>query len=118
MKKGLSEIKKILPEYDLIVGGDINSYLAPFSKDFFCYPNDEKQLTTIKRRTMTQGQFHKGNKIVEESKDKIISTLKIENASIMYINGKVPATENYVPTNYHPFDHFVVVAKLHKRDDH
>jgi|LakMenE18May11ns_1017448.scaffolds.fasta_scaffold9448635_1 hypothetical protein len=36
----------------------------------------------------------------------------------MYINGKVPATENYVPTNYHPFDHFVVVAKLHKRDDH
>jgi hypothetical protein len=61
----------------LIVGGDINSYLAPFSKDFHCYPNDEKQLTTIKKRTMAQGQFHKGNKIVEESKDKILSTLKI-----------------------------------------
>lgn len=41
------------------------------------YPDKSEELTTIKKRTMTQGQYHKGNKIVEDSKDKIISTLKI-----------------------------------------
>jgi hypothetical protein len=55
------------------------------------YPDKETQLTTIKKRTMTQGQFHKGEKMVEESKDKIISTLKIEYANTMYITGRVPA---------------------------
>lgn len=31
MKKGLTDLKKVLPEYDIIVGGDLNSYLSPFS---------------------------------------------------------------------------------------
>jgi major membrane immunogen (membrane-anchored lipoprotein) len=63
------------------------------------YPDTEEQLTTIKKRTMTQGQFHKAYKTIEESKDKIISTLKIESGSIMYINGRVPSKDNYVPTD-------------------
>lgn len=35
----------------------------------------------------------------------------------MYISGRVPAKDNYVPTNEHPFDHFVLVAKIQKRID-
>jgi major membrane immunogen (membrane-anchored lipoprotein) len=63
------------------------------------YPELEGQLTTIKKRTMTQGQFHKAYKTIEESKDKIISTLKIKGGSIMYINGRLPNKDNYVPTD-------------------
>jgi hypothetical protein len=33
----------------------------------------------------------------------------------MYISGRVPQKENYVPTNEHPFDHFVLVAKIQKK---
>lgn len=59
LKVGLTDLKKHLPEYDIILGGDLNSYLPPFSKEFYFYPDSENQLTTIKKRTMTQGQFHK-----------------------------------------------------------
>lgn len=59
LKVGLTDLKKHLPDYDIILGGDLNSYLPPFSKEFYFYPDSENQLTTIKKRTMTQGQFHK-----------------------------------------------------------
>jgi hypothetical protein len=65
VKKGLTDLKKALPEYDIIVGGDLNSFLPPFSKDFYIYPENDHQLTTIKKRTMTQGQFNKAEKVVE-----------------------------------------------------
>jgi hypothetical protein len=63
------------------------------------YPELEGQLTTIKKRTMTQAQFHKAYKTIEESRDKIISTLKIESGSIMYINRRLPSKDNLVPTD-------------------
>ena len=37
---------------------------------------------------MTQGQYHKGNKIVAESKDKVISTLPLHDGSIRYITNE------------------------------
>lgn len=65
IKTGLSDLKKVLPDYDIIVAGDLNSYLPTFSSDFYIFPEKESQLTTIKKRTMTQGQYHKAEKIVE-----------------------------------------------------
>lgn len=56
-------------------------------------------MTTVKKRTSTQGQYHKAEKIINESKDKIISTLPIENGKITYITGSKPSKENLVPTN-------------------
>ena len=88
MKKHLIELKAKHPNYHFIVGGDINSFLGndgTFEKHFNFYPNKEEELTTIKKRTMTQGQYHKGNKIVAESKDKVISSLPVMNGSIRYI---------------------------------
>jgi len=37
---------------------------------------------------MAQAQYSKGNKLVKESKDQIMTTLQIKNASIILINGK------------------------------
>jgi len=45
-------------------------------------------MTTIKKRTFTQGQFNKADKIVKESKDKIITTLKILKGKVSYISGQ------------------------------
>jgi hypothetical protein len=75
-------------------------------------------MTTIKKRTFTQGQFNKADKIVCESKDKIISTLKIVDGRTSYITGKKPSKDNLVPTDEHPFDHFVLVTNLEKRQAH
>ena len=75
-----------------------------------------QQGTTIKKRTMVQGQFHKGNKIIEESKDKIITTLPIREGQVLYITGARPAKDNLVPSDEHPFDHFVVAVQVDKAD--
>ena len=44
-------------------------------------------MTTVKKRTFTQGQFNKADKVIRESKDKVISTLKIIEGKISYITG-------------------------------
>jgi hypothetical protein len=54
------------------------------------FPVDENCLTTSKKRTMTQAQFNKGNKLVKESKDKLITNLKLKNCQIMYVNHTIP----------------------------
>lgn len=88
MKKVLLVLKKKYCWYHFIIGGDINSFMGDdgvFEKVFNYYPTKETELTTIKKRTMTQGQHHKGNIVVAESKDKVISDLKILGGSIRYI---------------------------------
>lgn len=40
---------------------------------------------------MTQGQFHKGNKVVKESKDKLITSLALTNGQITYIDRSNPS---------------------------
>jgi hypothetical protein len=65
---------------------------------------------------MTQAQYKKGNISVKESKDKIITTLKIQQGNIYYVSGEVPKKDSYVPSDEHPFDHFVVVTKLERND--
>lgn len=61
---------------------------------------------------MVQGQFHKGNKMVAESKDKIISSLPIRSGSVRYINNQIPNQESLIPTDYHPFDHYAVAVEI------
>ena len=74
------------------------------------YPTQKDEMTTVKKRTSTQGQYNKAEKVVCESKDKIISTLKIVEGKTSYITGKQASSNNFVPTDEHPFDHFVLVA--------
>ena len=42
------------------------------------YPRYDFEFTTLKKRTYSQAQFHKAEKIIKESKDRIISTSNIE----------------------------------------
>ena len=63
---------------------------------------------------MTQGQFHKGNLVVAESKDKIMSTLPLSGGSIRYITNEEVQEKALIPTDKHPFDHFVLVAYIQK----
>ena len=59
---------------------------------------------------MMQEQFHKGNKLVAESKDKVLSTLPILAASVRFINNQEPHTSTLIPTNENPNDNYFVVA--------
>lgn len=75
------------------------------------YPKQQNEFTTVKKRTMTQAQFTKGNLAVEGSKDKLITNLPLTNGKIVLISGK-PAKDTIVPTDEHPFDHFMVMATM------
>lgn len=115
MKKTLLGLRKKYCWYHFIIGGDINSFMGTdgtFEKVFNFYPNIQSDLTSIKKRTMTQTQHHKGNVVVAESKDKIISDLKIVSGSIRYITNEEVKERGLIPSDKHPFDHFVVVASL------
>lgn len=57
-------MRKRFPNYDIVLGGDLNSFLAPFSVDFSMYPENSEDTTTVKKRTFTQGQFNKADKVV------------------------------------------------------
>lgn len=99
LKEGLMTLKRKLPDYEIILGGDLNSFLESFTPELYFFPDSADQMTTVKKRTATQGQYHKADKIVNDSKDKIISTLPILHGKITYITGEKPRNDNLVPTN-------------------
>ncbi len=102
MKTELVKLKNRRPNYHIIVGGDLNSFMKAdngFEKIFKIFPENEEEVTTVKKRTMLQGQTHKGNKLVAESKDKILSTLKIVSGSIRYINNKEANSNSLIPSD-------------------
>ena len=113
----LPQLLIIYPGSHIVCGGDVNSYYGPdrnaeFMKSFKMYPTLEKEHTTIKQRTKTQAQWKKAELKVEESKDKIMSTLKILDGSIVLINGDSTRSKSILPSDNHPFDHFAVVTTL------
>lgn len=55
-----------------------------------------------------QLQTSKTNVIVIEVKDQIVSDLRMVNSKVMKINGKSISNHTYLPTNEHPFDHYLV----------
>lgn len=59
-------------------------------KDINIYPSLKNELTTIKKRTMAQVQYEKAEKVVKESKDKLMSTLSIDKSVISFIDMSLP----------------------------
>jgi hypothetical protein len=111
-------LKKHLPKYRIVLGGDLNSYLTPdetFAGQFHLFPQHEEFFTTLKKRTFTQAQFHKAEVEVKESKDRIITTEPIEYGEIAYMGGegKVDA-HAFLPSNAHPYDHLLCVTTLRR----
>jgi hypothetical protein len=60
---------------------------------------------------MMQAQFKKGEKLIVDSKDKIISNLPVSNGKITLITGE-EIKDGLVPSDDHPFDHFLVSATV------
>ena len=77
---------------------------------FNMYPTKPDEVTTVKKRTMLQGQYKKGNELVKESKDKIMSTLPLANGRRAYIDNQPASDKSLLPSDAHPFDHFMVIV--------
>ena len=64
------------PLLHIIVCGDMNSCIESV-EGFNIYPNDKREFTNAKKRTMIQPQFNKGDLLSKDIKDQIITTLQI-----------------------------------------
>jgi hypothetical protein len=106
-----------LPNFEIIVGGDLNSFLKPLKKvtaKYCMYPVNEWEFTTLKKKTYSQAQYHEAEIEIKESKDRIISTLKIEYGEVSYLSGEKASDKSYLPSHDHPFDHLLCVARISK----
>jgi hypothetical protein len=62
------KLRATLPRYELIIGGDINSFMPTdplFATNFDLYPRYDFDFTTLKKRTFAQAQYNKGGKEVK-----------------------------------------------------
>lgn len=59
LKKGFKMLREKHPDYDVICGGDLNSFLKEFHDEIHIYPTSEDQCTSIKKRTSMQTQSKK-----------------------------------------------------------
>ena len=85
------QIRETYPDYEIVVAGDINSYLdidGPLAQRYNSYPASKEEFTTLKKRTYTQAQFHKANTVVMESKDKVVTTLPKGECEVTTISGE------------------------------
>jgi len=71
-------------------------------------------MTAIKP-TFTQKDFSRADKLDKISIYKIISTLQIVKGEVTYISREYPSEEALIPSEEHPFSHFLLKAYLHKR---
>jgi hypothetical protein len=55
--------------------------------------------------------MHKADQAVDELKDHIITTLEIKEYGLELIDGS-PSNKELLPNDRHPYDHFIVKAKL------
>lgn len=121
LKSDLLRLKEYLPKYQIIVGGDLNSFLQTdekFGKVFHLYPRYEFEFTTLKKRTTSQAQYHKAELEVKESKDRIISTNNIAFGSVTYFTGEKADDKTYLPSHDHPYDHLVVFSEIQRWSIH
>lgn len=58
-------IKQKFKDLDVICGMDANSYIHPFDKDIFMFPDSAEIFTTVKKRTSMQVQTSKAEKLVQ-----------------------------------------------------
>lgn len=94
----VKELMKIMPiiiekyaDFEVIVGMDANSFIKPFDERLHMFPDSPEQYTTIKKRTSMQVQSSKAEKLVQENKDAIMTTLPFKMKQILTISGHHPS---------------------------
>ena len=105
----LEAIAKENKDLVIIMGIDANHLLEQHSY-FRIYP-DSQLATTRKKRTSMQCQFDKAERLVEETKDHIVTNLTITSSRVETIRSW-DASQNLLPNDDHPFDHFLINANL------
>ena len=119
MKASLNNMKQKCPGYHIVVGADTNSFVTTAGLDsFYAFPSAKFDFTTRKKRTFMQPQFNKADAINEECKDQVFSTMKIVENRIVTIDSqeanREQSSKKLLPTDDHPFDHFMVLCTLQK----
>lgn len=94
---------------------DANSYIEPFDKRIFMFPDSPNIYTTVKKRTSMQVQSKKAEKLIQENKDAIMTTLPFQLKHVMKIDGDKPRDHIHLPLDEHPFDHFLIFAVVEEK---
>lgn len=76
------------------------------------FPSRPDMITTYKKRTASQAQFKKSELTVRESKDKIVSTVSFSYGEIRTMDGFETINDQMIPSNKHPFDHFLCITEI------
>lgn len=104
------EITIDFPSLQILVGMDANQELSP--QDFIIgFPLGKDLVTTRKKRTMMQMQYHKSDVLIQEAKDYILTNEQLRDGKVETIK-ESSALENLLPNENHPFDHFIVTATV------
>lgn len=59
LKAGIQLLKSKMPDYEVIIGADINSFLGTFNTDVIVFPSVSEKYTSLKMRTSMQTQTKK-----------------------------------------------------------
>jgi hypothetical protein len=57
-----------------------------------------------------QVQFKKSGELVKENKDAILSNFEFKEYAIKKVNGENATENDLLPSDEHPYDHFIVTA--------
>ena len=74
------------------------------------FPCDENNITSCKKRTYMQPQFNKSDKVFADGKDQFFTTADFANSYVWTIDMQKASKKVNLPTENHPFDHFLVVC--------
>jgi hypothetical protein len=76
-------------------------------------PRRKNDYTCSKKRTAMQPQLNKADVISNKRSDYILTNAKISEESVSTISGrKIVENEELLPSDEHPFDHFLVICTV------
>lgn len=111
LKDVVEVLNRIRKEEGLQIIAGLDANQAVHDTGFNQFPQ-VGAITTSKKRTMMQFQFHKSDILVEEAKDYMLSSFELDDGKIETIT-QHESSNKLLPNEEHPFDHFVVSTKIH-----
>lgn len=121
VKELMTVMPAVLDKYhdlEIIVGLDANSYIPDVNKQIpqlNAFPDNSDIFTTVKKRTSMQVQTSKAEKMVQENKDLILTTLPFKLKDVFTIAGQPISKDLFLPLDEHPFDHYLVFAVVEEK---
>jgi hypothetical protein len=109
----LGELCDAHPMIKIIIGIDANHFIGSCRTIFMNYaPKNKDEATTLKQRTYLQTQVGKAGEMVRECKDFILTNMEFKGYVICNINRIEANDSDLLPSDKHPYDHFIVSAEF------